>query len=417
MHQDRGALTQVHGVKVVVLDRDQHGVMTPRVGAWRNSPDSLGGLCSSSDVKGTGGGHPMTAMHVRANVLPDAAPVDLFVAAGRFTFAEQTDATTLCDGGWAVPGLVDAHAHLALHSPAPDGASPIDTVWASARLQASAGVLALREPGGPFYESREVVGDDVPHVTTAGRMLHMPGQYFDVGRPTPPESLVEAAREELERSGAWVKVITDWLDPSRPTGVGATYDPKTIAALVDEVHALGGKVAAHATCLAAVESSLEAGVDSLEHGIGLRLEHLDRVCELGTVLVPTLIIRPGVLEMIGQAAGDDVRANLEREFDGLAEVLREAAGRGVEVLAGTDAGMVPHGLVATEIGLLAHAGLSVEQALAAGSWAARSWLGLPGIEEGAPADLVVFGDDPRQDLEVLSHPVLVMRGGRVLTAQ
>ncbi len=49
-----------------------------------------------------------------------------------------------------------------------------------------------------------------------------------------------------------------------------------------------------------------------------------------------------------------------------------------------------HGLVASEIALLRDAGLPAAAALAAGSWAARTWLGLPGLEEGAPADLVVF---------------------------
>ncbi len=50
-------------------------------------------------------------------------------------------------------------------------------------------------------------------------------------------------------------------------------------------------------------------------------------------------------------------------------------------------------------------------ALAAGSWAARTWLGLPGLEEGEQADLVVFPDDPREDPEVLHHPSLIMLRG------
>jgi imidazolonepropionase-like amidohydrolase len=74
--------------------------------------------------------------------------------------------------------------------------------------------------------------------------------------------------------------------------------------------------------------------------------------------------------------------------------------------------MVPHGQVATEIGMLRAAGLTPTQALGAGSWVARSYLGLPGIEEGAPADLVAFPDDPRVDVEVLRRPDFVMLDGR-----
>ncbi|HSJ28541.1 MAG TPA: amidohydrolase, partial [Acidimicrobiia bacterium] len=64
--------------------------------------------------------------------------------------------------------------------------------------------------------------------------------------------------------------------------------------------------------------------------------------------------------------------------------------------------------------LLAAAGLSAHDALAAGSWEARRYLGLPLIEEGGLADLVVYPDDPTEDLSVLDHPSLVMLAGTVV---
>jgi imidazolonepropionase-like amidohydrolase len=85
-----------------------------------------------------------------------------------------------------------------------------------------------------------------------------------------------------------------------------------------------------------------------------------------------------------------------------------------EELAGTDAGMGPHGQVAGEVRLLHEAGLDGGVALAAGSWAAREWLGLPGIIDGAPADLVVYREDPREAPGVLVHPVLVVLDGKVV---
>jgi imidazolonepropionase-like amidohydrolase len=104
--------------------------------------------------------------------------------------------------------------------------------------------------------------------------------------------------------------------------------------------------------------------------------------------------------------------------DGLArqpEILREAAALGVTILAGTDAGMGPHGMIRGEVELLLGAGLTPHVALGAASWAARSWLGLPGIEEGAPADLVAYRDDPLQDMAVLSDPTLVFLDGRLVS--
>ena len=85
------------------------------------------------------------------------------------------------------------------------------------------------------------------------------------------------------------------------------------------------------------------------------------------------------------------------------------------VYAGTDAGgSISHGLVGTEIGLLAELG-GAEFALGAGSWRAREWLGAPPVVDGAGADLVVYDTDPRLDPKVTQHPRLVILRGRVVT--
>jgi imidazolonepropionase-like amidohydrolase len=68
-------------------------------------------------------------------------------------------------------------------------------------------------------------------------------------------------------------------------------------------------------------------------------------------------------------------------------------------------------VIADEVRALHEAGLPAEAAVAAASWAAREWLGLPGIAEGAPADLVVYETDPRTDLDTLQRPQrMVLRG-------
>ncbi|HTS97804.1 MAG TPA: hypothetical protein VMI33_14405 [Streptosporangiaceae bacterium] len=62
---------------------------------------------------------------------------------------------------------------------------------------------------------------------------------------------------------------------------------------------------------------------------------------------------------------------------------------------------------------LAAAGIRAHDALAAGSWAARAYLGQPGLAEGAPADAVVYDSDPRADLGQLDRPRAVILRGRV----
>ncbi len=76
--------------------------------------------------------------------------------------------------------------------------------------------------------------------------------------------------------------------------------------------------------------------------------------------------------------------------------------------------MVEHGRLVDEIEALHKAGLAREQALASASWAARDWLGADGITEGAPADLLVFDADPREDLSVLRSPRHILLRGALI---
>ncbi len=139
------------------------------------------------------------------------------------------------------------------------------------------------------------------------------------------------------------------------------------------------------------------------------------------VTVGVSVVHEGVPDEVGipqcppgfglaRAAGDAMLAAAR----GHPEMVGRAAEAGVLVLAGSDAGMGPHGMIREEIWYLAEAGLPSEAALAAGSWEARRFLGLPGLEEGAPADLVAYPDDPRRDLGVLARPSLRILDGRLL---
>ena len=96
----------------------------------------------------------------------------------------------------------------------------------------------------------------------------------------------------------------------------------------------------------------------------------------------------------------------------LATLLPHAHRRGVAIFAGTD--WFPEITIADEIRELHGRGLAARDALAAGSWGSRAWLGEPGIEDGAPADLVLYDADPRTALDVLERPSLVLIGGRTV---
>ena len=59
--------------------------------------------------------------------------------------------------------------------------------------------------------------------------------------------------------------------------------------------------------------------------------------------------------------------------------------------------------------------MRAEDALGAASWRAREWLGWNAdLDEGAPADFVVYDADPLEDLSVLARPARVVLRGRVV---
>jgi imidazolonepropionase-like amidohydrolase len=95
--------------------------------------------------------------------------------------------------------------------------------------------------------------------------------------------------------------------------------------------------------------------------------------------------------------------------------VRDLHDAGVRLLVGTDAGgTIEHGHLADEAAEMVAAGVPAPDVVAAASWRTRAWLGAPGLDEGASADLVVYDADPRRDVRVLAHPrAVVLRGALV----
>jgi imidazolonepropionase-like amidohydrolase len=88
--------------------------------------------------------------------------------------------------------------------------------------------------------------------------------------------------------------------------------------------------------------------------------------------------------------------------------LRLAAELGVTLLTGTDE--QPHGSVAAEAAALVRYGVPAPAAVAAAM--SQTYFGLPGLGEGAPADLVTFARDPRRDIAALGEPLAIVAGGQ-----
>ena len=110
----------------------------------------------------------MQAFRVRGRGLPLDEPVEWWVVDGRLSAEPVADAETIFDGGWVLPGLVDAHCHVGL---GPGGEIELDEAVAQAETERGVGALLLRDAGSPT--DTRVFDDrlDLPRIIRAGRHL------------------------------------------------------------------------------------------------------------------------------------------------------------------------------------------------------------------------------------------------------
>ena len=343
----------------------------------------------------------MSVLRVRGRALPDGEPVDLYADGDRWTIEPAAGAELVAEG-WLIPGLVDAHTHPGAEKPG----QPLDEALLRDDLHehVAAGVTMIRSPGlaadPPAWFGRD---SDVPRAVHAGPWIAQVGQFFDGwARRASHAELPALAAAQAQRTG-WAKLIGDWSVSDEPIPVDV------LAAVVAAVHAVGGRVAVHAQHPGGSAPRSRRRSTRWSTACGW----IRRCCRRW----PRRARRSprhssAIVDDLPKAASAPEGPRKDWYVGGAsvhAELTAAAAEAGVTILAGTDSR--PHGRVASEIRALAAAGVPAHDALAAGSWAARAYLGLPGLAEGAPADAVVYDSDPRADLGQLDHPrAVILRG-------
>ncbi|MFD8262228.1 amidohydrolase family protein [Streptomyces griseoluteus] len=356
-------------------------------------------------------------LHVKGRVLagPHDVRDELWVVGGRITYDRPAGAGDVrAVQGWALPGLVDAHCHVGLGAEGPVDA---DTAEKQALTDREAGALLLRDAGSPSDTRWVDDRADLPKIIRAGRHIARTRRYIrGYAHEIEPADLVAHVGREARRGDGWVKLVGDWID----RGVGdlaPCWPRQAVEAGIAEAHRLGARVTAHCFAESSLRDLVESGIDCVEHATGLTPELIPLFAERGVAIVPTLV---NIATFPDLAAGGDDKyprwsAHMRRLHERRYDTVRDAYDAGIPVYVGTDAGgSLPHGLVAAEVAELVTAGIPPVEALAATSWAARAWLGRPGLEEGAPADLVVYESDPRADVRVLAAPRRVVLNGRVV---
>lgn len=345
----------------------------------------------------------MVVLKIRGFALPDGEPIELFADGDQWT-SDPVKSAELVGEGWIIPGLVDVHTHPGAEEPP----NPLDddVLREDLHRHVAAGVTLIRSPGlagdPPDWFGHD---PDVPRAVHAGRWIAQHGQFVDGwGTKCTLDELPRVAAEQASRS-EWVKLIADW-------SLGDDVVPvEVLRSVVNKVHALGSRVAVHSQHGAGGAAAVSAGVDSLEHGMGLPTEMLTQMAKQGTALTPTLSVFQSNLPDVRRrpdSAAKEWYINGTLAHPGL---VAAAAESGVTILAGTDSH--PTGGIVDEVLALASAGVSAHAALGAGSWTARTFLGMAGLADGAPADAVLYTHDPRIDLTELRRPVTIILRGRL----
>lgn len=336
---------------------------------------------------------------------------------GSVATADRGPAQTAADlNGFLLPGLVDMHCHIGLGI---DGPVSDDATRAQARQDVASGVLAVRDAGSP-RSTRFLEGDPwAPRIIRAGRHIARPKRYLrgyaieldDVS------ALPQVVAEQALAGDGWVKLVGDWIDRSSSGDLEPLWPGDVLSDAVAAAHENGARVTVHTFATETIDALLDAGVDCIEHGTGLRPEHMQHLAAHGIPVVPTLM-QVGNFAGFAAQAGQrfpSFGARMQRMYERRYEHVRALATHGVTLLMGSDAGgTIAHGTLAGEVSEWKVAGIDDAHIVDSMTWLPRKFLGLGVIEEGAPADLLVLDEDPRQDAMSVFRPQAVVHRGAKL---
>jgi imidazolonepropionase-like amidohydrolase len=356
------------------------------------------------------------------------------------------------EGRMLLPGLVNVHVHVQGREPHPvHGAEPLlagtSAHFLQARLRDTVrmGVTTLRNVGSQRLapqEARQAMRYGAfrgPRLLTCGLIISAtaPGGRFYGAmyrEADGPDEMRKAVREQLRDGADFIKVMTtgarsNELEDPEP----AQMTDSELAAVVDEAHRMGFKVAAHVEGLDGTAAAIDHGVDTIEHGMYLnqRPELLQAMAARGQVLVPTL---SGYYWMGGLGdAVDPTQATVDAQMlPSIVELahhnlaqgtlsMRAARAAGVKIALGSDRDGVSGDDTALELVRMVHHGLSGAEALRSATAIAAEAAGLEDhigtIAPGRIADLVVVDGDAVAAPDLLLDPRriwLVLQLGEVV---
>jgi imidazolonepropionase-like amidohydrolase len=343
-----------------------------------------------------------------------------------------------------LPGLIDTHTHVTSDPTMPPyhgyGVSLPREALKGARFARDtllAGVTTIRNVGASGYTDialRDAIRDgDVigPRILASGPAIGITGGHCDDNMLAPEfDYRADGVADGVDAVRAMVrKNIKYGADLIKYCGTGGVfskgdtpgaqqYTPEEVAALINEAHMAGKRVAVHAHGADGIKVAIRAGVDTVEHASLIDQEGLELAKKNGTWLSMD-IYNSEYTQAEGPKRGElEEFLRKDREIaEAQRENFRKAVQMGIKLTMGTDSGVHRHGDNPKQLAWMVRYGMTPMQAIQAATRVGAEALGIEKtvgqVAPGFSADIIAVPADPLADVSVLEHVAFVMKEGTV----
>lgn len=340
-----------------------------------------------------------------------------------------------------LPGLCDMHVHFGYYYSQPDQYNYDDYMIGyyaqeQAKTALSLGITAVRDLSSPHNLLKQLRLAAEKGYVKAPRIVHSDAGMCMTGGHGYDDGIVEVdgeweirkeIRKQLRDGADWVKILTS-ARSSIPE-----FTQVELNAAVDESHRVGRKCAVHAGLQPALQMSIDAGFDTIEHGTFLTYEQVQQMAKNGQAWVPTMTAYTVLYEFCkeklaaGFDSGDRIAAKaikdmafFEPAYNAYKDNFKKFYETGVTVCTGSDMVLyeAPPLPINREMELMVEYGITPIQAIETATSNPAKVLGMDDVigqlKAGLEADMIVVKGNVAENIKAVNDLVDVYMSGELV---